>query len=397
MPGTTQKSYADHDYNVGASYDKRDQGHHNSYPHPDSPSNFSQLTTATRREEEEDDPDAPVIIRVVAPATLREGYTMDVLYDDQPYTIEIPRGGVEEGQEFETIIDPKQTYKFQNTGNSFRRGQMEQLAEEENRDDSRTQEYTKEKQSRRSGGSNGSSSYHRKQEEQQYHIQQHKARIYDNGSEFTVNDDQSEIEKPGDIKQTHTYPSIEEDENKEYKATDEKTEDTIWYDDNGTPIGGWRTRLYGCCDVLTQSTFWMGFFCAPVLMAQIITRMKLTWNGREGPPEETSLSFNRIVLSLVFTMGVFWVPVMGSICMIAYYLAVIVYIGSHVRAYMRLRYKIPSTLPTRCGDRVDDVCMMLFCGCCSTIQMARHTHDDKEYPGFACTTNGLEFDAPEIV
>ena len=70
------------------------------------------MTTATRRDDvvEEEDPDAPVIIRVVAPSSLREGYTMDVLYDDEPYTIVIPRGGVKEGEEFESMIDPKQKY-----------------------------------------------------------------------------------------------------------------------------------------------------------------------------------------------------------------------------------------------------------------------------------------------
>ena len=111
----------------------------------------------------------------------------------------------------------------------------------------------------------------------------------------------------GDIKQNDTYPSEEDEENKEYNAADAKTEGSIYYDENGIPIGGWRTRMFSCCDVLTQSTFWMGFFAAPVLMAQLVTRLKLTWNGREGPPEETSLSFNRLILSLVFTMGLFWI------------------------------------------------------------------------------------------
>ena len=37
--------------------------------------------------------------------------------------------------------------------------------------------------------------------------------------------------------------------------------------------------------------------------------------------------------------------------------------------------------------------LLLACGCCSLIQMARHTHNDKEYPGYACTTTGLEVGA----
>mmetsp|Transcript_13189 Transcript_13189/g.33212 ORF Transcript_13189/g.33212 Transcript_13189/m.33212 type:complete len:389 (+) Transcript_13189:89-1255(+) len=388
MPGTAIKSYDDGRPAYG--------GNHYSYPHPDSPSALSQFTTATRRDEmvEAEDPDAPVVIRVVAPATLHEGYTMDVLYEDEPYTIEIPRGGVEEGQEFETVIDPTQKYRDHASRNSSfsgsRRMQMDgshsgsrrmQSVGDESLNDSRTAEYSRGEQSRRSGNSNNDNNNY------------HKAKIYDDASEFTENQTQNGKVLEDDIKQTITYPVEKEEEN----AADEKTEDTVWYDSNGTPMGGWRTRLCSCCDVLTQSTFWMGFLATPVLMAQLITRMKLTWKGREGSPEETSLSFNKLVLSLVFTMSVFWVPVMGSVCLFAYYLVVVVYVGSQVRAYMRQRYKIPSTLPTRCGDRIDDVCMMLFCGCCSTIQMARHTHDDKDHPGNGCTTTGLEFDAPEIV
>ena len=241
------------------------------------------------------------------------------------------------------------------------------------------------------------------------------ARIYDDGSEYTAKDDEGRDKKA--IEQSHTYPTQSlsgdddeqedvtatgnlKEENKDFDAEEEENAEdkaVIWYDDNGTPIGGWRTRLCSCCDVLTQSTFWMGFCCTPILMAQLITRLRLTWNGREGSREETSLSYNRIVLGLVFTMTVLWVPIMGILCLVIFYLVVIVYIGSQVRGYMRQKYKIPSTLPTRCGDRVDDVCLMLCCGCCSSIQMARHTHDDKDYPGHGCTTTGLEVDAPEIV
>ncbi len=397
MPGTAIKTYDN---------DRPAYGGNHYGPPPDSPSALSQFTTATRRDGvvDLDDPDAPVVIRVVAPATLHEGYTMDVLYEDEPYRIEIPRGGVEEGQEFETIIDPRQQcrdHSIVSRNSSYsgsRRMQMdgsrsgshsgsprmrsEQGVEEDSLNDSRTAEHSRGGRSGRSSNSRYFNGEHRMQ----------KAKIYDDESEFT--DNQTQDGKEEDIKQTPTYPVEKEEEENE---GDEKTQDTIWYDDNGTPMGGWRTRLFGCCDVLTQSTFWMGLFCTPVLMAQIITRMKLTWRGQEGTPEEASLSFNKLLLSLVFTMSVFWVPIMGNLFMMTYYLTVVVYIGSQVRSYMRQRYKIPSTLPTRVGERVDDFCMMLFCGCCSTIQMARHTHDDKDHPGHGCTTTGLQFDAPEIV
>jgi Cys-rich protein (TIGR01571 family) len=100
---------------------------------------------------------------------------------------------------------------------------------------------------------------------------------------------------------------------------------------------------------------------------------------------------------MIFVLAFFWVPVLGWILVFGFYAIVVVLIGSNVRAYMRQKYKIPARLPFRCGQYIDDLFFMLFCGCCSTIQMARHTHDDKDYPGHGCTTTGLGPDAPEIV
>lgn len=318
---------------------------------------FSQLTTATatRGRTGDDGEEGPMMIRVIAPASLREGYTFDVLVDGGPYTVKVPPGGVKEGEEFVVEYNPYEEYKYKQN--------MERVREEEEG------EYEDYDDNDREGG---------------------------DGS--------------GGLKQAPTYPRTNSDDSQEnHKEMDFKPSNKggpnegddgskkIWYDDNGAPIGEWRTTLCSCCDVLTQSTFWMGICCTPILMAQLITRLGLTWNGRTGPSEETSLSYNRIVLGLVFTLFFWKVPFLGGFLLFAFYAVVVVYIGSHVRAYMRQKYKVPNTLPTRCGQRVDDVCLMLFCGCCSSIQMARHTHDDKEYPGHGCTTTGLGLDAPSIV
>ena len=193
---------------------------------------------------------------------------------------------------------------------------------------------------------------------------------------------------------------LEEDGGTKVKNDDEVA---IWYDENtGAPIGRWRTTLCSCCDVITQSTFWMSFCCTPVLIAQLVTRLGLTWNGLPSQSlEETSLSFNRIILSMMIALGIWKIPIIGGCVLFAYYVFIVVYVGSRVRSYIRQKYKIPySLLPTFCaariGERCDDLCCMLWCGCCSSIQMARHTHDDKEYPGHGCTTTGLGYDAPRI-
>lgn len=257
----------------------------------------------------------PPTIRVIAPATLKEGYTFDVLVDNEPFRVKVPRGGVKEGQEFEVLYD---------------REEQEELMTAPLRSMSYTEE---------------------------------------------------------------------EGEDEESGKRGEDDTDAIWYDQaTGAPIGKWRHPLCRCCDVVTQSTFWMGWCCTPILIAQLITRFQLTWDGRKSPsPQEASLSFNRVVITFMIALGIWKVPLLGELILFFVWIFFVVRVGSRVRAMMRRKYKLPSTLPTQFGNRIEDGCCMTFCGCCAIIQMARHTHDDKEFPGHGCTTTGLSIDAPQIV
>lgn len=130
---------------------------------------------------------------------------------------------------------------------------------------------------------------------------------------------------------------MDDDNNEKEDNAAEDSSKAFWYDKAGAPIGGWRTSLCSCCDVLTQSTFWMGLCCTPILMAQLITRLKLTWNGQaEAHPEENALSYNRIVVSLLMVTMTLWkIPFVGGLPLLVFYIVVVVYFGSHVRAHMR--------------------------------------------------------------
>ncbi|KAI2512350.1 PLAC8 family [Fragilaria crotonensis] len=170
----------------------------------------------------------------------------------------------------------------------------------------------------------------------------------------------------------------------------------LLHDDFGVPKGAWRASLCSCCDVCTQATFWMALFIPPILYAQILTRLRLTWKAEEGPPEETAMTFNRIVMTVIFVLAFGVIPfVVYATFLVA--ILCFMYIGMKLRRFMRTKYEIPPGILGRIHPTVDDVCCILFCTCCSGIQMARHTHDDKEWPGSCCTTNGLEYGAPEIV
>ena len=230
----------------------------------------------------------PETVRVVAPATLAEGFSFEATVDGSTFVVVVPEGGVKEGQEFEVPYP---------------------------------------------------------------------------GSEEALSDVEQEVMRDEEL---------------------------------GIPHGKWRTSLCSCCDVVTQATFWMGFLCTPVLLAQIMTRLKLTWRGREGTPEEAAMSFNRVVITFIITLYFFNIPIIGWLVPFGF-AGYMIYAGIYMRNFMRNLYEIPAGALGAFGEYADDCCCMFWCCCCSAIQMARHTHDDKEWPGTCCTTNGLELDAPDVV
>jgi Cys-rich protein (TIGR01571 family) len=194
------------------------------------------------------------------------------------------------------------------------------------------------------------------------------------------------------------YPHRSNDDiNRIQEESFENGDDSTPHEDQfGVPRGRWRTSLCSCCDVFTQSTFWLGLFCIPIQVAQLLTRLKLTWQAEEGPPEETALTYNRIILALIITLAFSSIAVLVYLTLFLFSLFML-YVGMLLRGFMRRKYAIPAGPCGYFGERAEDCCFMLWCGCCSSIQMARHTHDDKEWPGYWLSTTGLELDAPDVV
>jgi Cys-rich protein (TIGR01571 family) len=151
--------------------------------------------------------------------------------------------------------------------------------------------------------------------------------------------------------------------------------------------GTWRTKLFSCfigCTEHNCAPFWMGFCCTSIMYSQVMTRMKLDFVGDPGFPEEVKNTFLYIaVLTLVgWAFPIFW------LCVIVF----TIFLGTRLRNYMRQKYHIPTG---QCGVMEDCMCST-FCGCCSAIQMARHTHDEHTYPGELFKANGLPLNAPEL-
>ncbi|CAJ1937864.1 unnamed protein product [Cylindrotheca closterium] len=318
-----------------------------------------------RSMDHQDEEEEELFIRVTAPATLEEGYSFDVLVSGEPFTVHVPPGGVKEGDEFDVLYDRAPRYLRESHGRA---------------------NYHHDEQEEEAGYGNNEAE---EEDEDETHLSK-------DGNTLIAGKDEDDtyLTKDGDTLPARTLTLSDEEE---VAGEDDKTIKTWFDEETGAPIGRWRTKLCSCWDVITQSTFWMACCCTPVLIAQLIHRFHLTWTGLVGDVADTQLSYNRIVIGFLVALGFWKVPGLGDLIMTSYWVFVVVYIGTQVRAHMRQKYKIPTTLPTRCLKRHEDCCCMTFCGCCATIQMARHTHDDKEYPGHGCTTTGLGFDAPPIM
>jgi Cys-rich protein (TIGR01571 family) len=128
---------------------------------------------------------------------------------------------------------------------------------------------------------------------------------------------------------------------------------------------------------------------------QILQRLKLNAIGMPGNSQNTCK-----ILTGAFFAAWFLTVLLGALTDVGYvvwyafYFYIVVAIAL-ARNNFRKRYNIPGTA---CGDSACDDCVCAyFCGCCTILQMHRHTHDEKEYPYDMTSETGLPKNAPEIV
>lgn len=186
---------------------------------------------------------------------------------------------------------------------------------------------------------------------------------------------------------------------------------------DATLSGRWKDELFDCfrfgpCHV----TVWNSVCCPQLLMAQVLTRLKMNWRGEQAPDHEWKRTFGRVfclvclywILTTVLAppSPVIWqdpatgklirlptepVTTLQYICYhlvswsFAFYTLVVL---TKLRRQIRLRYEIPLQYPAAAGH-MEDCCIAFWCGCCAVSQMARQTCDYDEQPAACCSPNGL--------
>jgi len=157
------------------------------------------------------------------------------------------------------------------------------------------------------------------------------------------------------------------------------------------PTGQFRDGLCDWTEINCTGQCWFGFCCSPVMLAQMLGRMGMNWMGsKAGSAAEARKSYMIIWFIWLFFVLLYWLPFVGWILAIF-----VTFYGTRLRMAVRAQYQIPAT---SCGgDGIEDCCCVFWCGCCSAIQMTRHTHDQSEYPYSCCTYHGLpEGTAPVV-
>jgi len=176
------------------------------------------------------------------------------------------------------------------------------------------------------------------------------------------------------------------------------------------PTGRWKDGLCDCFSVgFCHASLWCACCCQIISMAQIMTRMSLTWLGEPGQKVSTKETFKVVVLLLIaytiysnalefatLDMEPEEIPIPITVLKLlgSFFFSVwSVYSLCKTRQSVRRQYSIPEEQCHGC----EDLCCSLCCTCCTLGQMARHTGEYENYPGVCCTKTGHPVGTPLTV
>ena len=226
-----------------------------------------------------------------------------------------------------------------------------------------------------------------------------------NGIKFMVTVPTSGVHKGGII--TVPYPKITTNDN-----------NNITYITGGgvpgvsvfeVPTQHWRTSLCDCCGVPSNPNCClclMAWCCTPILMAQVMRKMKYNFAGipatGNGYQNVCSVITLLTILISVFLTVLSWTSAIISYLLLISWFMYLLIIYTCTRYSMRKKYKIDATCcncDCCCGttiNPIEDCCCVYWCSCCTAIQLHSHTHDGSKYPYNPFTQTGLDMYAPEI-
>lgn len=196
------------------------------------------------------------------------------------------------------------------------------------------------------------------------------------------------------------------------------------YADDPHLRGSWRDSFYDCFKHgLFHPSVLIGFCCPQILLAQVMTRLRLTWLGGQSFRGEWKSTFRKVLcLVLLFyfiTYLAYTTPRTYKVVvddngrarsiqisqepyraltvinnLINFILGLYTFLVMwRVRQYIRKRYQIPDGSLGRC----DDCCSVFWCSCCTVAHMARHTGDYNSREATFLAADGLSIAEEENI
>jgi len=301
-------------------------------------------------------------VNVIAPATLLEGYTFKATVDGKVFIVTVPKGGVSQGQVFSVPYPRSGTNLTESATSASSKTSGPPLL-------NITAPETLP----------AGSAFKAKYNDKEFHVTVPEGGVV-KGQTMCVPCPTSVATPP---------------------TTTKVVEARVHAKEFSVPVGAWRDGPFDCFNDIQPMFFW-ACCLAPMALAQILTRLKLNILGQPQQQPNDGLDTYTIMAIILFAIYFFLfiflvivavVPTVGLALFWMFLFVWQVYLiafGTMTRTYMREKFQIP-------GDCFADCCLTYWCGCCSLLQMHRHTHDHKVYRGDCCSHTGLAYDAPEIV
>ncbi|EJK66942.1 hypothetical protein THAOC_12085 [Thalassiosira oceanica] len=150
---------------------------------------------------------------------------------------------------------------------------------------------------------------------------------------------------------------------------------------SAVPEGRWKDGLCGCCMFgCCHPALWMGIpaRASPEPLEVELARLLQGFiDPSTGLPMEGSPYWAIYAVNQVFSFAV---------------IVFTIYVILKTRRYIRESSGIPEKSCQGC----EDCCCATWCGCCTVMQMARHTAEYETYAGQCCSETGLPVSAPQL-
>lgn len=285
----------------------------------------------------------PETCRIVAPATLPEGATIQAVLDGVQFTARVPRGGVLQGEVFETLYPKKIRVVAPSSLNAGDRFEAEV-----------------------------------------------------EGIRFWATVPAGGV-REGDIFE-HIHPSVAPIQNPKHNNRYNK-----WRTGLCDCCNGVQRNNCGLCCMGT----WCQCLLNAQLMQRMNLGVAGCPKGRPHRTNSYNVYWMHVGITITLIVLLFVTPIIQIYVVIEEMMAVLtlatflwtttLFVAMVcARKSMREHYNLEGVCCID-GDCVDDFCVTYWCACCSLIQMANHTHDPNVHSYNCCSSTGLDRSAPPCV